>query len=164
MDEMFTKEQKLLEAKRERTRLGQSRYELFTSVSYNPITCNYDPTDRGFELARSDAEAKHRLAIRAARLYAKNNSFHPILCVDTPKQIVDNSGTNVAGVKSSTSRHEGKQGRRSEDTSVTHPTTATLSQIISSSAKEVEKVTGKIPSLPNANAVAQQPLGWMRHY
>jgi hypothetical protein len=115
-------------------------------------------------LARSDAEAKHRLAIRAARLYAKNNSFHPILCVDAPRNIVDNSGTNVAGVKSSKSRQEGKYGRRAEESMVTHPTTATLSQIISKSAKEVEKVTGRTPALTDANAVAQQPLGWMRHY
>jgi hypothetical protein len=157
MEEHFEKEQFLLDSKKEKSKLGMSRYSLLTSVSFNPITCNYDPSERGHQLAQSDAEARHRVAIRAARLYAKNNSFHPILCVDVPKDIVENNSTNIAGVKSIQKQ---KFSNKSEE----HPTASHLAHFVEACSKSVKDITGVAPEISSVASLAQKQLVWSRHY
>eukprot|EP00842_Homolaphlyctis_polyrhiza_P000336 jgi/Hompol1/1302/HPOL_004633-RA len=72
-----------LENKRDKE---EKRIEL-KRVNYNPITCEYHKTEGGRKLAAQDAKAMHHIAMRAARLYVKNNSFDPLLCKDIPRRL-----------------------------------------------------------------------------
>ena len=111
-------------------------------------------------MALLDAEAKHRISIRAARLYAKNNTFHPILCVDTPHAII-NQNSKAAGVSSKKAR-----GRRVEleVNSTQHPTTNSLGIVIEKNATVLKDLTGVEPAVPNVQALASHPVSWYRHY
>ncbi|KAI9328335.1 hypothetical protein DFJ73DRAFT_861936 [Zopfochytrium polystomum] len=63
------------------TKLGSN------SVNYNPITLAYHDNEHGESLAREDAKALFRTAVRAAHLYVKNNSFDPLRCQDIPRRL-----------------------------------------------------------------------------
>ncbi|KAJ2999248.1 hypothetical protein HDV02_003342 [Globomyces sp. JEL0801] len=104
MSDDYEKNLKLLDLKSSKTKMGTS------SVSYNPITLKYLNNENGKMLKEEDAKAKHRLAIRAARLYTKNNTFDPTLCVDLPKfePIGLTKEDKTAGISSQTK----KSGRR----------------------------------------------------
>ncbi|KAI8927793.1 hypothetical protein BC831DRAFT_451094 [Entophlyctis helioformis] len=81
MSKEYVKNEELWKGKHSRSKLGSH------SVHYNPITLEYHQTDGGRKLAADDAKAMHRTAVRATRLYLKNNSFDPTMCTDIPRKL-----------------------------------------------------------------------------
>ncbi|KAJ3268889.1 hypothetical protein HDV01_002117 [Terramyces sp. JEL0728] len=142
------KEQHLLETRQKNSKRGSS------SVSYNPITLEYLSNDAGKKLLQEDAKAKHRLAIRAARLYEKNNTFDPTLCVDIPHITAITVDEKCAGLKS---KIIAKHGRRKNDDPCT--TAKLLSNMITTNQEAVMGLTGEDPSkIFNGN------VRWVRNH
>lgn len=134
-------------------------------MCYNLVTCEYNQTSAGAELAKSDAKAKHRLAVRTARLYAKDNSFNPILCVDLPQYAAVSQEKNehkAAGVVT----EKAKYGRRSDEEweNIVHPTAKHLADRIQNTSKEVQSLSGVTPPIASIAALGEQTMSWARHY
>ncbi|KAI8899856.1 hypothetical protein BC833DRAFT_584201 [Globomyces pollinis-pini] len=155
MSDDYEKNLKLLDLKSSKTKMGTS------SVSYNPITLKYLNNENGKMLKEEDAKAKHRLAIRAARLYTKNNTFDPTLCVDLPKfePIGLTKEDKTAGISSQTK----KSGRRGALISQTDKH-STVAKAITDEIEKTAKILETFGPDSGHHKIAVNPLSWIRHY